>query len=638
MHELLILGAAALPFAAVAYPLHQSAPHQPGVDLDAFRLISNAEYVNSAEALNANVSVFTFAGESYVDTATRLVQGTVPGATFRLVDDHYVGDNGVAHVYFRQTVHDLDIDNADFNVNVGKDGKVFSYGHSFFTGVMPQSNPLAENNTRDPVTALRGARDTLRLPILISNVSAEATIPRVSYTFRGTSGAVSDPNAKLVYFVRPNQTLSLTWRIETDVDEHWFLTYVDAATSDIRGVVDYVSEATYQVYPWGLNDPSEGHRSIVSNPWDESASEYTWIGDGHINYTTTRGNNAIAQWNPNGGGEYLYNTRPSESSLNFHYPYSQNMAHPASYINASIVQLFYTANIYHDLLYTLGFTESAGNFEFNNGNHGGQGRDYVILNAQDGSGTSNANFASPPDGFPARMRMYIWTESTPPRDGSFDAGIVIHEYTHGLSTRLTGGPYNSACLDALESGGMGEGWGDFMGTAIRLKPNDTRATSYTVGAWSYNDDAGVRKYPYSTSFAQNPLNYTSVNNQNGVHAIGTVWATMLYEVMWNLIDKHGKNDGPRPELLHGVPTDGKYLTMKLVMDAMAIQPCNPNFVQARDAILDADMCLTGGENRCEIWKGFAKRGLGSGAIYSRRRRTGSTTIPDGVCDVQEIHH
>jgi len=97
------------------------------------------------------------------------------------------------------------------------------------------------------------------------------------------------------------------------------------------------------------------------------------------------------------------------------------------------------------------------------------GNDQVILNTQDGSGTNNANFATPPDGQLPRMRMYIWTKTTPNRDCSFEAGVVIHEYTHGLSNRLTGGPANSNCLNALEAGGMGEGWGDFMATAIRLK-------------------------------------------------------------------------------------------------------------------------------------------------------------------------
>lgn len=45
----------------------------------------------------------------------------------------------------------------------------------------------------------------------------------------------------------------------------------------------------------------------------------------------------------------------------------------------------------------------------------------------------------------------------PFRDGDLEAGIVIHEYSHGLSTRLTGGPANSGCLGYGEAGGMGEG-------------------------------------------------------------------------------------------------------------------------------------------------------------------------------------
>jgi extracellular elastinolytic metalloproteinase len=166
--------------------------------------------------------------------------------------------------------------------------------------------------------------------------------------------------------------------------------------------------------------------------------------------------------------------------------------------------------------------------------------------------------------------MYTWDTADPNRDGALEAGIVIHEYTHGLSNRLTGGPANSNCLNALESGGMGEGWGDFMATAIRLKANDTSKTDYTMGAWAANDPKGIRKHPYSTSLTTNPFKYNDVDSMDEVHSIGTVWATMLYEVLWGLIAKHGKNDAPRPTISNGVPSDGKYLTMKLVMDGMAL--------------------------------------------------------------------
>jgi extracellular elastinolytic metalloproteinase len=55
--------------------------------------------------------------------------------------------------------------------------------------------------------------------------------------------------------------------------------------------------------------------------------------------------------------------------------------------------------------------------------------------------------------------MYLWNTASPYRDGDLEEGIVIHELSHGLSTRLTGGPLNSGCLAWGESGGMGEGWG-----------------------------------------------------------------------------------------------------------------------------------------------------------------------------------
>lgn len=71
--------------------------------------------------------------------------------------------------------------------------------------------------------------------------------------------------------------------------------------------------------------------------------------------------------------------------------------------------------------------------------------------------------------------------------------------------------------------------------------------------------------------------------------------------------------------------------VKILANISPSQPCNPNFVQARDAIIDADQALTGGANACPIWTAFAKRGLGQGAKYASAKRTGSTTIPSGVC-------
>ena len=126
-----------------------------------------------------------------------------------------------------------------------------------------------------------------------------------------------------------------------------------------------------------------------------------------------------------------------------------------------------------------GFTEAAGNFQQYNFERGGEEGDAIIANAQDGRGFNNAAFSSPPDGqngyvqvrsmlcgFDAlisvtcsRCRMALWDTNLPYADGDMAADIIIHELSHGLSTRLTGGPKNSGCLGWGEPGGMGEGWG-----------------------------------------------------------------------------------------------------------------------------------------------------------------------------------
>lgn len=198
------------------------------------------------------------------------------------------------------------------------------------------------------------------------------------------------------------------------------------------------------------------------------------------------------------------------------------------------------------------------------------------------------------------------------------AYFVADEYTHGLSNRLTGGPANSGCLAALESAGLGEGWSDFFATAINLSPNTTtRNTPRPIGAWVNNNVNGVRTVPYSSDFNVNSLTYSRINGLVRSHDIGTVWCSILHEVLWDLIANYGINPARKPRFLMTtsgvtpqVPDDGRYLAMKLVMDGMSLQGCNPGLIEARNGILDADRVLTGGRNVCTLWRAFAKRGLG----------------------------
>lgn len=168
----------------------------------------------------------------------------------------------------------------------------------------------------------------------------------------------------------------------------------------------------------------------------------------------------------------------------------------------------------------------------------------------------------------------MWDKTSPERDGSFDAGIVIHEYTHGLSNRLTGGPANSGCLFGTEAGGMGEGWSDIFATAVRIKAGDTRDKDYLMSDWA-TGGAGIRLFPYSTSLERNPLNYTTLNEpiwQSTPHRMGTIWANMLYEVLWNFIEKYGYSENRFPEYDEGkiLPNKGVPAFLKVLIEAMKL--------------------------------------------------------------------
>lgn len=87
-------------------------------DWEAYRSKASSKYTKASEV--SSNALRTRSGSDYIDTAKALVRSEAPDATFRVVDDHYVGTNGVAHVHIKQTVDGVDVDNAVFNVNVSR--------------------------------------------------------------------------------------------------------------------------------------------------------------------------------------------------------------------------------------------------------------------------------------------------------------------------------------------------------------------------------------------------------------------------------------------------------------------------------------------------------------------------------------
>ena len=159
---------------------------------------------------------------------------------------------------------------------------------------------------------------------------------------------------------------------------------------------------------------------------------------------------------------------------------------------------------------------------------------------------------------------------------------------------------------------MGEGWSDMVAVVLTQKPESTRASTFALGAYVSNNDNGIRQYKYSTDMKVNPFTYNTVSTMNQVHAIGSVWATILYEVYWNMVDSQGF----AVDLMDATQMKGNVMFLQNMLGGMKIQPCSPTFIQARDSIISADQTYYGGANRCTIWKGFAKRGLGVDAVHS----------------------
>jgi subtilisin-like proprotein convertase family protein len=345
--------------------------------------------------------------------------------------------------------------------------------------------------------------------------------------------------------------------------------------------------------------PAGDTRTLVSFDGDPAASPQGWVGAAR----KTIGNNAVAATDLNANNAVGANENQPTANANNSFDFTFNAAQDAAgFRDAAVANAFFLVNDYHDRTYKLGFTESAGNFQTNNFGKGGKQADEVQVDAQDGSGTNNANFGTPPDGQKPRMQMFLFNlvrGNALREDGDFDPSVIYHENTHGVSNRLVGGG-STACLGGIQSGGMGEGWGDFMAASFL---NDPVIGAYVTG----NATLGIRR----ASMANSRFTYANIKDGTltEVHDAGEIWAATLFDVRKAL---------------------GAAITERIVIQGMKLTPCNPTMLQARDGIIAADAQLNAGANRCTIFAAFAGRQMGSGASSPNHNSTSAIVLSTAV--------
>lgn len=465
-----------------------------------------------------------------------------------------------------------------------------------------------------------------------------------------------DTKVELQYFPLDIGAVELAYTMVLYIAENEAYSFVvGAEVPDVlfrKNIVDDQTQpATYRVYDGdspaplspstatpgsGIQGTGIGRTLFTLVSEGPSFNDLGWIADGG---NTTTGNNVDAGLDivsPDGidaGG------RPAGSPFrvfDFSYsppPLGSDPPTNTDYRWGEVAHMFFWSNRYHDRLYELGFTESARNFQQNNFGRGGVGNDRILAQAQDFSGTNNANFLTPTDGSSGRMQMYVFTGPNPDRVSALDQEILIHELTHGTSNRLHS---NANGLNNTMSGGMGEGWSDFYARVMTSGPDEDVNGVYAAGGYStllitpgYFDNYyyGIRRFPYAVisnlgpnGKPHNPLTFADIdpaqiNVSDGafprgpigsssafqVHNIGEVWASALFEVRARIITRMGW-------------AAGNQRTLQIVTDGMKLDPVNPTLLQGRNSILTADCAAFAGADELDIWNGFAVRGMGFSAI------------------------
>ena len=572
-------------------------------------------------------------GAAWLKASAPQLQVDAPGISGVYLSNEYRTEhNGVTHLIYKQQFRGINVLNAEWTVNIDETGQVLNSGGVLFNA------PAQDVSSPEISQVLKASRAAVRAvnPKLAVNLNPLTSLrrPEKAGAIRLTAVALpEDIEGEAVWYavrgvVRPAWLFYVT-------DDDGASRYATVIDSDTQTALAKQSLTLFQSPPRGqvferespqpnpnpgtllTSAPPVAARTIQSFAGDPKASPIGWV-----NGNSTSGNNAVVGENLLGTAFLTTPDITNAAGGDFSFPLQlgAGMPNPVAYKDAANTNLFYWVNRAHDLHYLSGFDEAAGNFQRENFGKGGTAGDPIyaythygaanvgnrsqILNSfftrrqvDDGAQSMVAMFISRPGPVDVLPSAQMFT------DGALDSGVIVHEYTHGVSTRLARQAYTT-----FQGASMGEAWSDFFALEYTLPPNAPPDGIYPLAEY-FDQTFGVgdiRSRPYSTNIVANPLTFADLGHVipfPEVHADGEIWFENLWEARAALIKQFGDAEGRRRIRL-------------LVLDGMKLSPPASSMVDMRDAILLADRVDFKGASQDQLWAAFAKRGLGATAYTS----------------------
>jgi len=468
-----------------------------------------------------------FQSEILGQSAEQLIQSELKEVNVISESDLVITDDytsrGIRHIYAKRAINGLAIQNSYAAIHLINNERITGQEKLFpflTENNISNSKILSASNALE-IIASKNGKENAEIKPSLNGLQSE----NVTYLEASTL-AYEAVKVELKLYLLSKADLRYVWSIEIDeiFSGEWKNYFIDAQSGEILkeeswtvecsfshdgncthdhhennhdlGINSKISshrmmmtDSTYNVFAYPVESPNHGSRTMEERPWlDNSvASPNGWHTFGNTDYTTTRGNNVDAYLdsnNTNSPSNGDADRADGGATMQFDFAWDETTP-PADLPLPAITNLFYWNNVIHDVWYNYGFDEASGNFqEENNNGMGGIDGDYVRAEAQDGSGSCNANMSTPPDGLNSRMQMYLCNS----RDGDLDNAVIVHEYGHGISIRLTGGPAASGCLGNQEQ--MGEGWSDWFGLMMTIEEGDASTDDRPTTISLYNRYGG----------------------------------------------------------------------------------------------------------------------------------------------------